>query len=106
MTDNDILINLKTSLMISAEAYDPFLLNLISAARSAIETEGITIADEPSIEDSMLIMSYAEYLYNSRKENVPMPRHLRWRLNNRLFSEKARPEPEDDPEDGGTGDGG
>ena len=41
-------------------------------------------------EDNELIVMYAAYLYRKRAEdNPPMPRMLRWALNNRLFSEKV-----------------
>lgn len=62
---------------------------LITAARSYISREGITLTE--SVEDGMLVEMYAAYLYRRRREeNVQMPRMLRWALNNRLFSQKAR----------------
>ena len=87
MTDNQILEVLKIDLGITAEIYNKILLPTIESARAAITREGIKIND--NIEDGMLIENYAAYLYRKRKEDVPMPRSLRWRLNNRLFSQKA-----------------
>lgn len=67
---------------------DNYLLNLISAAKSFITREGVTLTS--STEDGMLVEMYAAYLYRRRREeNVAMPRMLRWALNNRIFSEKA-----------------
>lgn len=67
---------------------DNYLLNLISAAKSFITREGVTLTS--STEDGMLVEMYAAYLYRCRREeNVAMPRMLRWALNNRIFSEKA-----------------
>lgn len=67
---------------------DSYLLNLISAAKSFITREGVTLTS--STEDGMLVEMYAAYLYRRRREeNVAMPRMLRWALNNRIFSEKA-----------------
>lgn len=99
MTDEEILTVLKADLQISTEKMDPYLGKVIEAARSYIRTEGITL--DCSAGDGMLVEMYAAYLYRRRREenvamprrreeNVAMPRMLRWALNNRLFSEKAR----------------
>lgn len=89
MTDEEILTVLKVDLQISTEKMDPYLSKVIEAARSYIRTEGITL--DCSAGDGMLVEMYAAYLYRRRREeNVAMPRMLRWALNNRLFSEKAR----------------
>lgn len=84
MTDAKILIFLKTDLQISSTAYDDFLKNTITLAKAAIQREGITLQD--NVEDGMLVSMYAAYLYRKRKEDGPMPRMLRYALNNRLFS--------------------
>lgn len=87
MEDQDILQLVKTDLQISVGAYDDYLLNLIAFARAAIGREGIALAQ--STEDGMLVAMYTAYLYRKRRENAPMPRILRYALNNRLFSQKA-----------------
>ena len=88
MADEQILIALKVDLQISTTKMDNYLLNLISAAKSFITREGVTLTS--SAEDGMLVEMYAAYLYRRRREeNVAMPRMLRWALNNRIFSEKA-----------------
>lgn len=84
---NNLLSILKADLKISVDAYDALLEEMISAAETAIETEGITIEYENG--DTMLVEMYAAYLYRKRSENSGMPRHLRWMLNNRLMKEKA-----------------
>lgn len=67
-----------------------FLGQEIDAAIQLIQREGITLPDcDFSIEDAQLIIMYATYLESKRRTNEPMPRMLRWALNNRLFSEKA-----------------
>lgn len=89
MNDELILKLLKTDLQISATAYDDFLLEMINLARESIKKEGIDI--NGTREDNMLIEMYAAHLYRKRKEDQnEMPRMLRWQLNNRLFSEKAK----------------
>lgn len=87
MTDEDILEIVKMDLDISSGAKDKYFLSLISFAKAAIKREGIALAQ--SIEDGMLVATYTAYLYRKRRENVPMPRMLRYALNNRLFSQKA-----------------
>lgn len=82
-----ILVPLKIDLQISTSAMDDYLIELIETARDFIATEGITLTDD--ISDAMLVEMYAAFLYRKRRENVPMPRYLRWALNNRLMHEKA-----------------
>lgn len=66
-------------------------MNLIDLAEAAITREGITLDIAGSVEDGMLVESYAAFLYRKRQsDDVKMPRSLRYLLNNRLFSEKAR----------------
>lgn len=65
-----------------------YLTQAISAAQAFIAREGITLTD--SIEDGQLVEMYAAYLARKRATTEPMPRMLRWTLNNRLFSQKAQ----------------
>ncbi len=65
-----------------------YLTQAISAAQAFIAREGITLTD--SIEDGQLVEMYAAYLVRKRATIEPMPRMLRWALNNRLFSQKAK----------------
>lgn len=88
MSDEDILVILKMDIQISADKLDPYLKNLITAAKDFIKKEGIRL--EETVEDGMLTEMYAAYLYRKRRENIAMPRSLRWALNNRLLSQKAR----------------
>lgn len=81
---------LKLDLQISTNAIDELLIQMLNAAHSFIEREGISL-DDTSAEDTQLVVMYAAYLYRHRREtNVAMPRMLRWALNNRLFSQKAQ----------------
>lgn len=88
MTNNEILVPLKIDLQISSASLDGYLLKLVETAKDFIGTEGITLRDD--VPDGMLVEMYAAYLYRHRRENVPMPRSLRYALNNRLFTEKAQ----------------
>lgn len=87
MADEANLGILKINLQISTDKLDSYLSGLISAAREYITTEGITLKDTQG--DNNLVVMYAAYLYRKRREDGPMPRSLRWALNNRLFSQKA-----------------
>jgi hypothetical protein len=82
-----MLTAVKVDLGITTDAYDDRLRSYLEFASKAIETEGITVAD--NIEDGNLVVMYAAWLWRKRAENVPMPRMLRWALNNRLFREKV-----------------
>lgn len=85
-----ILQMTKLNLAITGTTWDEYLSDLISAAESMIKREGIVL-DINDIEDCNLIVMYASYLYRKRAEdNQPMPRMLRYALNNRLLSVKAR----------------
>ena len=89
MSNNEILTVLKTDLEIAVSSRDDLLNNIIDLAKAAIEREGITIQD--NTEDGMLVERYAAFLFRKRREDtVSMPRNLRYSLNNRLLSEKAK----------------
>ena len=82
---------MKTDLEISGNVRDDMLTNMIELAKAAITREGIKLND--SVDDGMLVESYAAFLYRKRREDtMAMPRSLRYLLNNRLISEKGRVE--------------
>ena len=88
MADENILDILKMDLQISVDIMDEYLLSLIQLAKDSISVEGIQL-QETSMSDGMLVEMYSAYLYRKRKEDAPMPRYLRWNLNNRLLGQKA-----------------
>lgn len=85
--DELILKLLKMDLMIQSERLDDYLKVLVQTAKELISREGIVLQE--SYEDSLLVEMYAAYLYRKRKEDVAMPRMLRFALNNRLLGESA-----------------
>lgn len=87
MNTATMLVALKVDLGITTTAYDERLTQILNSATEYIETEGITL--ENTIEDGNLVVMYASWLWQKRKENIGMPRMLRWALNNRLFTEKT-----------------
>lgn len=90
MTNAEILTMLQVDLgeLYPNEQRAAYLTQAISAAQAFITREGITLTD--SIEDGQLVEMYAAYLVRKRATTEPMPRMLRWTLNNRLFSQKAQ----------------
>lgn len=87
MNTDTMLVALKVDLGITTTAYDERLTQILQSAEKYIEAEGITL--ENTIEDGNLVVMYASWLWQKRKENIGMPRMLRWAMNNRLFTEKT-----------------
>lgn len=93
-TDLEILDLLKADLQkwVLTPQMQSFLLNLITVAQTEITREGVTL-DLTSLDDAQTVEMYAAYLYRRRAEQENgMPRMLRYRLNNRIFAEKAKTE--------------
>ena len=65
-----------------------YLTQVIRAAQSFMEREGISLND--SVEDLQLVELYAAYLVRKRATQEAMPRRLRWALNNRFFHQKTQ----------------
>lgn len=92
--DADLLTMLKVDLGITAKAYDMRLSSYLDAAKAEITREGITLDD--TIGDDQLVVLYASWMWRKRDTGEAMPRMLRYRLNNRLFSQKMKEAVEDD----------
>ena len=90
MNEELLLKALRVDLGITSEAFTQRLLSKIRTAQERIAEEGITLADTEADRD--LVVMYAAYLWRSRSTGEGMPRMLRYALNNRLFSRKARGE--------------
>jgi hypothetical protein len=79
---------LKFDLRILHNLEDTYLNKRIEGAKADIERRGITL-DISKTEDIFLIVDYAAWLYKKRDEDVGLPRHLQFRLNNKLISQKG-----------------
>lgn len=90
MNEELLLSCVRADLGISSKAFDERLLARIRTAQARIAEEGITLADTE--EDRDLVVMYACYLWRERTTGAEMPRMLRYAMNNRLFSRKARGE--------------
>ena len=84
----NMLNMLKIDLGITGTAYDERLQQYLNTAAEMITREGVTLTD--SDEDQQLQVAYAAWLWRRRDSGAGMPRMLRYLLNNRLLSEKAR----------------
>ena len=92
MTQDDLLTLLQADLnMLSPDiTRTAQLQQLLSVAQQFIAREGVILSAPYTAEDAQLIIMYAAYLFRKRATDEPMPRMLRWALNNRIFSEKAQ----------------
>ena len=90
MDDQSRLSLLKANLRaIGSTIYDELLLSLLTSAKSMIEREGITL-DLDEQEDNNLIVGYATWMFQQREDPaMPMPRWLRYNLNNKVLHQKA-----------------
>ena len=90
MDDQSRLALLNANLSaIGSTIYDTLFLSILTSAKSMIEREGITL-DLDAAEDNNLIVGYATWLFQQREQpDMPMPRWLRYNLNNRVLHEKA-----------------
>lgn len=86
MADSELLSMLKVDLGITTTAYDTRLAQYITAAKTEINREGVSLTD--SVGDAQLVVMYAAWTWRRRDTGDGMPRMLRYALNNRLFSEK------------------
>lgn len=91
MTQGDLLTMLQANLdLLTLDANrQSYLTNLIETAISLIAREGVVLSEPFSVEDGNLIVMYAAYLFRKRATDEPMPRMLRWALNNRIFGGKV-----------------
>lgn len=90
MDDQSRLALLKANIgAIESTLYDTLFLSLLTSAKSMIEREGIVLnLDEQ--EDNNLIVGYATWLFQQREDPaMPMPRWLRYNLNNKVLHQKA-----------------
>ena len=90
MDDQSRLALLKANVgAIGSTLYDDLFLSCLSSAKSMIEREGIAL-DLDETEDNNLIVGYATWLFQQREDpKMPMPRWLRYNLNNKVLHQKA-----------------
>lgn len=86
-----ILSRLKVDVGIrGTTAYDERLTQIIESSYLNIVREGVSTLDADAEDDIDLIVTYAAWTWNGRRTGDNMHQMLRWKLNNRIFSEKAR----------------
>lgn len=87
MNAETLLPLMKIDLGISSDAFDERLLGKLQAAIERIQNEGCTLTDSESDRD--LVLMYAEWLWRERVTGAPMPRMIRYALNNRVLGPRA-----------------
>lgn len=80
---------LKLDLGIMGRAQDTYLSARIDAARREISGMGIVLNEVDASDDMLLAVDYAAWLYRKRDKDTGMPRHLQFRLHNRMLKQKA-----------------
>lgn len=80
---------LKHDLGVMGRAQDVYLKARIDAARREITGMGITLDEAGASDDVLLLVDYAAWLYRKRDKDTGMPRHLQFRLHNRMLKQKA-----------------
>lgn len=89
MDENMQLKILKMNLQLLTNAQDDYLKKLLKQAVSLIKREGIQ--NDHTEDYEMAIIDYAAFLFRKRANNeLTMPRHLRYELNNILMSQKSK----------------
>lgn len=87
----DILARLRVDLGIKGTtAYDERLVQIIKSSYESIVLEGASTLDASDESDIQLIVMYAAWQWNNRRTGEKMNPMVRWHLNNRIFSEKAK----------------
>lgn len=86
----NLMAEFKQDLGYTTTALDERLQTCLQAAANAIIQEGITDLDIENVLDRELVLDYAAWTWRKRREEVGLPRMLRWRLNNRLFELKTK----------------
>lgn len=86
---NTVLELFKLDLGITHTLRDTYFYTLIESARKQIEDKGIVL-DESLLDDQMLIVNYAAWMYRKRQEDVPLSRHLQQQIRNRIIKGRAR----------------
>ena len=84
-----LLANLKTDLGISTDAYNLRLKQYLLFADAFVTEQG-AVLDYGSVQDRMLVVQYAAWMWRKRDTGQGMPRMLRYALNNRIFSKKMK----------------
>lgn len=80
---------LKHNLQMLTKSNDSYLDQLLEQAEALMKREGIE--NDGSMDYHMAHIDYAAYLFRKRANlEASFPNHLRWELNNLLFSQKAR----------------
>lgn len=89
MNDSHKLSVLKNNLQLLTDSQDLYLKELLKQAESLMKREGIV--NDGTNDYDMAVVDYAAFLFRKRANSeMKMPWHLRYELNNILFSQKQK----------------
>lgn len=78
----------KEALSIRGNARDERINLLVRATADELKSQqGIDL--EGSLTDIVFLADYARYRYTARDDDAGMPRHLQWRLHNRVLTKQS-----------------
>lgn len=78
----------KDALSIRGNARDERINLLVQATADELKSQqGIDLGG--SLTDIVFLADYAKYRYTARDDDAGMPRHLQWRLHNRVLAKQS-----------------
>lgn len=78
----------KEALSIRGNARDKRINLLVRATADELKSQqGIDL--DGSLTDIVFLADYAKYRYTARDDDAGMPRHLQWRLHNRVLAKQS-----------------
>lgn len=78
----------KDALSIRGNARDERINLLVRATADELKSQqGIDL--DGSLTDIVFLADYARYRYTARDDDAGMPRHLQWRLHNRVLTKQS-----------------
>ena len=84
MKIDTLLQLLKIDLGITHSLRDEYFMTLLQSSKKEIERKGVTL-EMNHMDDQMLVVDYAAWVYRNRQNNLPLAPHLRFRIHNRLI---------------------
>ncbi|MEI2341612.1 hypothetical protein [Priestia megaterium] len=89
-TKATLLELLKLDLGFKHTARDTYLIALISSSEKELTRKGLVLS-MMEIDDQMLVVDYAAWLYRNRQEYQPLPRNIQIRIHNRAIQKAGTP---------------
>lgn len=81
MDTESVLTIVKQDLMITSDIRDEYLKTIIQSCERELASRGVKILDE--VEDTLLLADYVAFRYRHRTDDVPLPKNLQLRIQNK-----------------------